>query len=167
MFVFYSSDNCIEYRPWLAYLTFPAIVVASFVLAVEGPIPEPRSMLVLNFVPISGLVVLVYMIFWMNHNSRGLKSELQEQIDSAITQKQLYSLVGLAFFSVFREGLETVLFLAGVRFTTESTQDTIIGGVLGLLIAALLGYLLIRGSIQLNLQKLSQRIKVSVYLLDI
>jgi hypothetical protein len=62
MFVFYSSDNCIEYRPWLAYLTFPAIVVAAFVLAVEGPIPEPRRMLIFNFVAISGLVVLAYMI---------------------------------------------------------------------------------------------------------
>jgi len=62
MFVFYSSDNCIEYRPWLAYLTFPAIVAAAFVLAVEGPIPEPRSMLVFNLVAISELVVLTYMI---------------------------------------------------------------------------------------------------------
>ena len=62
MFVFYSSDNCIEYRPWLAYLTFPVIVAAAFVLAVEGPIPEPRSMLVLNFVPISGLVIFAYLI---------------------------------------------------------------------------------------------------------
>ncbi|MHC4961241.1 MAG: hypothetical protein ACYTGA_03855 [Planctomycetota bacterium] len=62
MFVFYTCDNCIEYRPWLAYLTFPAIVVAAFVLAVEGPIPEPRSMLVFNIVGISGLVVLAYMI---------------------------------------------------------------------------------------------------------
>ena len=106
-----------------------------------------------GLVSLMAVVVLVYMIFWMNHNSRGLKSELQEQIDSAITQKQLYSLVGLAFFSVFREGLETVLFLAGIRFTTESTQDTIIGGVLGVLIAVLLGYLCIRGSIQLNLRK--------------
>ncbi|MHC5183874.1 MAG: hypothetical protein ACYSPI_06320, partial [Planctomycetota bacterium] len=62
MFVFYSSDNCIEYRPWLAYLTFPAIVAAAFALAVDGPIPEPRSMLVLNLVAISGFVVLAYMV---------------------------------------------------------------------------------------------------------
>ena len=62
MFVFYSSDHCIEYRPWLAYLLFPAIVVGAFVMAVEGPMPEPRSMLVSFFFDISGLVILLYMI---------------------------------------------------------------------------------------------------------
>jgi len=62
MFVLYSTDNCIQYRPWLAYLTFPAIVIAAFALTVEGPIPQPRSMLFINFVDISGLVILAYMI---------------------------------------------------------------------------------------------------------
>lgn len=62
MFVFYSSDHCIEYRPWLAYLLFPAIVASAFVLTVEGPMPEPRSMLFSFFFDISGLVALLYMI---------------------------------------------------------------------------------------------------------
>jgi len=61
--------------------------------------------------------------------------------------------VSLAFFTVFREGLETVLFLAGVRFATESAQETILGGTLGLLAAATLGYLIIHGSVELNLQR--------------
>ncbi len=99
------------------------------------------------------VIVLTYMIFWMDRNSRRLKGELQEKIELAITQRQLYGLVSLAFFAVFREGLETVLFLAGVRFTTESSQETIIGGMLGLFIAAILGYLIIRGSVELNLRK--------------
>ncbi|MFQ5821687.1 MAG: iron uptake transporter permease EfeU [Candidatus Heimdallarchaeota archaeon] len=99
------------------------------------------------------VVVLTYMIFWMDRNSRRLKGELQEKIDLAITQRQLYGLVSLAFFAVFREGLETVLFLAGVRFTTESLQETLIGGSLGLLVAAILGYLFIRGSVEINLRK--------------
>jgi len=79
------------------------------------------------------VVVLTYMIFWMDRNSRRLKGELH--------------------FAVFREGLETVLFLAGVRFTTESLQETLIGGSLGLLVAAILGYLFIRGSVEINLRK--------------
>lgn len=99
------------------------------------------------------VIVLTYMIFWMDRNSRRLKGELQEKIDLAITQRQLYGLVSLAFFAVFREGLETVLFLAGIRFTTESSQETLIGGTLGLFIAAILGYLIIRGSVELNLRK--------------
>ena len=61
MFVFYSSDNCIEYRPWLAYLTFPLIVAAAFALAVEGPVPDTQRMW-FTFIETSGLVVLTYMI---------------------------------------------------------------------------------------------------------
>lgn len=99
------------------------------------------------------VIVLTYMIFWMDRNSRRLKGELQEKIDLAITQRQLYGLVSLVFFAVFREGLETVLFLAGVRFTTESSQEILIGGTLGLFVAAILGYLIIRGSVELNLRK--------------
>jgi len=99
------------------------------------------------------VIVLTYMIFWMDRNSRSLKGELQEKIDTAITERQVYSLVSLVFFSVFREGLETVLFLTGVRFATESLQETILGGALGLLAASLLGYVIIRGSIELNFRK--------------
>ena len=61
--------------------------------------------------------------------------------------------MSLAFFAVFREGLETVLFLAGVRFVTESVQETILGGTFGLLAAAIFGYLIIRGSVELNLRR--------------
>lgn len=106
-----------------------------------------------GFTSLIAVIVLTYMIFWMDRNSRRLKGELQEKIDLAITQRQLYGLVSLVFFAVFREGLETVLFLAGVRFTTESSQEMLIGGTLGLFVAAILGYLIIRGSVELNLRK--------------
>ena len=62
MFVPYSSDHCIEHRPWLAYITFPAIVIAAFILTLDGPVPEARTMLFVNLLDVSGLVVLGYML---------------------------------------------------------------------------------------------------------
>ena len=62
MFFYYSSDHCVEYRPWFAYLTFPAFVIAAFALTAEGPMPEVRNMLFVSLVAISGLVVLALMI---------------------------------------------------------------------------------------------------------
>ena len=140
------------------YFGLGLAIVASIVVALSfellaGGFTGANEEVFEGLASLTAVVVLTYMIFWMDRNSRCIKGELQEKIDLAITQRQLYGLVSLAFFAVFREGLETVLFLAGVRFTTETTQETLIGGTVGLLVAAILGYLVIRGSVELNLRK--------------
>ncbi|MFQ6123846.1 MAG: FTR1 family protein [Candidatus Heimdallarchaeota archaeon] len=140
------------------YLGLGLAIIASIVVALgfellAGGFTGTNEEVFEGLASLTAVVVLTYMIFWMDRNSRRLKGELQEKIDLAITQRQLYGLVSLAFFAVFREGLETVLFLAGVRFAAESTQETIIGGAGGLLVAAILGYIVIQGSIELNLRK--------------
>ncbi len=140
------------------YIGLSLAIVASIIVALgfellAGGFTGVNEEVFEGLASLTAVVVLTYMIFWMDRNSRRIKGELQEKIDLAITQKQLYGLVSLAFFAVFREGLETVLFLVGIRFATESTQETIIGGLLGLLVATILGYLVIRGSIELSLRK--------------
>ena len=63
MFVPYSSDAYPEYRPWLAYLTFPAIVLLSFYLAGTEHAPSMDS---INFGPmfrIAGVVLFFYMLW--------------------------------------------------------------------------------------------------------
>ncbi|MFQ5819784.1 MAG: FTR1 family protein [Candidatus Heimdallarchaeota archaeon] len=140
------------------YLGLGLAIVASIVVALgfellAGGFTGANEEVFEGLASLTAVVVLTYMIFWMDRNSRRIKGEMQEKIDLAITQRQLYGLVSLAFFAVFREGLETVLFLAGVRFTTESTQETLIGGTVGLLVATILGYIVIRGSVELNLRK--------------
>lgn len=62
MFVPYSSDHCVDSRPWLAYLLFPAVVAASFFLAAEGTLPETRGMLFISLVDIAGLALFAHMI---------------------------------------------------------------------------------------------------------
>ena len=62
MFIPYSSDHCSECRPWLAYLTFPAIVVAVFAMLNDGPVPELRSMRFMYFFEVSGFPFLIYLI---------------------------------------------------------------------------------------------------------
>ncbi|MCX9012498.1 MAG: FTR1 family protein [Candidatus Methanoperedens sp.] len=83
--------------------------------------------------------VLTYMIFWMAGNSKKIKGELQEKIDVSISEGQMLGVAALSFISVFREGVETVLFLGTLAII--SPLDTLIGFILG--VAAVTGMSLI------------------------
>jgi high-affinity iron transporter len=98
--------------------------------------------------------VLTWMIFWMRRQARFIKGELQHRVDLALASGSAVALGLLAFFVVLREGLETALFLfATFRATSAgSTATGLLGAVLGLGVAAVLGYLMYRGGVRLNLR---------------
>ena len=99
--------------------------------------------------------VLTWMIFWMQRQAHNLKYKLQAEVRQAATQNNGRALFALAFFAVMREGIELVLFLTAASMAT-SAQQTIVGALLGLGTAALLGYLLFATTIRLNLQRFFQ-----------
>ena len=96
-------------------------------------------------------MVLTYMIFWMSRNARKIKSELQEKIDVAVTTGYLFGITALAFIAVFREGLETVLFLTALAIADP--LGTFGGTILGVGSVLLLSLLMVRGIYQMNIQK--------------
>jgi high-affinity iron transporter len=95
--------------------------------------------------------ILTTMIFWMSKNSRGYSDDLKSKVQAALSTRQSYGLAGLAFVSIVREGIETVLFLGSVSFTSTGVQ-TLIGGALGLLVAVLIGIAIIRYSVRMNMK---------------
>ena len=107
-----------------------------------------------GIVSLLAVCVLTWMIFWMRRQSRFIKGELQHRVDLALASGSAVALGLLAFFVVLREGLETALFLfATFRATSAgSTVTGLIGAVLGLVVAAVLGYLMYRGGVRLNLR---------------
>jgi high-affinity iron transporter len=102
-----------------------------------------------GLVTLAAVAVLTWMIFWMRRVGGRIRSELQHRVDLALAGGTL-PLVGLAFFAVLREGIETALFLFGAERATGASS--MIGAILGLAIAVVLGYLLYRGGIKLNLR---------------
>jgi hypothetical protein len=61
MFVPYSSDHCIEFRPWMAYFFYPIIVIGAFAVIGNDGIPEANSMTYFFF-DASGLFIVAYII---------------------------------------------------------------------------------------------------------
>ncbi|KRF17771.1 high-affinity Fe2+/Pb2+ permease [Nocardioides sp. Soil797] len=103
---------------------------------------------------------VTWMVFWMARAARGLGGELRGQIDDA-AEGSRWALVIVAMFAVGREGLETALFIwaatqAGTREQVGSvtpTWEPLLGAGLGILTAVVLGYLIYRGAISINLSK--------------
>lgn len=93
--------------------------------------------------------VLTSMILWMSKNARNLKGSMQKKIDRLVSRKFLAGITLLAFIAVFREGIETVLFLTalfGQDFV--GTFWGLLGGIVSVVIVA---YFLLKGSLKLPL----------------
>jgi high-affinity iron transporter len=97
--------------------------------------------------------LVTWMVFWMRRTARHLKAELHGKLDAAL-QMGTGALVATAFLAVGREGLETALFVwASVRASSDGTQEPLIGVLLGIATAVVLGYLFYRGAVRINLAK--------------
>lgn len=92
------------------------------------------------------------MVLWMNRQAGGMKrqieSKLQQNTWSAGARWGIFLFV---FLMIFREGVETVLMLAAVRFDTSGVLD-FAGIILGLGLAILFGLSFVRGSLRINLR---------------
>lgn len=97
---------------------------------------------------------VTWMVFWMARTARGLGGELRGRIDAAATGNA-WGLVVVAVLSVGREGLETALFLwatsRAVSGEGGSTWTPLVGAALGIATAVVLGWLIYRGAISINL----------------
>ncbi|MCE7003627.1 FTR1 family protein [Kibdelosporangium philippinense] len=105
---------------------------------------------------IVAVALVTGMIFWMRATARTIASDLRGKLSEAVVLGPL-AVIGVAFLSVGREGLETaVFFYAAVQTAGGGTSQPLIGFVAGILFAVILGYLLYRGSVRLNLTKFFQ-----------
>jgi len=97
--------------------------------------------------------LVTWMVFWMRKAARSIKAELEGKLEGALNVGPL-ALTTVAFLAVGREGLETALFLwTNVSNSSEGSTQPIIGALLGLATAVVLGYLLYRGGLKLNLKR--------------
>ena len=93
---------------------------------------------------------VTWMIFWMRRTAHHLKGELHDRVDVAVAMGA-GALALTAFVAVGREGLETALFIWTAVQATGSTATPVVGAVLGLATAFVLGYLPYRRSVRINL----------------
>jgi len=96
------------------------------------------------------VVVLTYMIFWMNNQARRIKSDIEISVEKAVYKGRIFSLFFLGFIVVFREGAETVLFFRAISYQIGS-RELIIGGAIGIISSIILALIFFVSTIKINL----------------
>lgn len=100
------------------------------------------------------VTLVTTMVVWMRRNARTLKSGLEASAGSALARGSATGLIVMAFLAVLREGFETSVFLlAQLKSAGSSGSAGAVGAGLGIAAALVIGYLIYRGGIQINLRR--------------
>lgn len=104
-------------------------------------------------ISVFAVVVLTWMVFWMRTHARAIKGELHGSIDRAVTSGDhiRWAVTFAAFVAVARESLEAALFLIAAA-TTADGVDVLLGGLIGLVAASALGWLVVLGGRKLPMR---------------
>ena len=116
----------------------------------SAELPEKAEQAFTGVISLLAVATVTWMVFWMKKAARSLAGELRNRVDDALVVGST-ALITLAFIAVAREGLETAIFIWSTIQSTGSTLGPAIGAVLGLGAAVVLGYLLFKRTVTLNL----------------
>src|SRR4051794_23109019 len=92
--------------------------------------------------------MVTFMIVWMRKHARDLAGGLRASAAEALAKGSAWALVAMAFFAVLREGLETAVFLLAAFQASGNATTAGIGAVLGVVVAAIIGYGIYRGGVK-------------------
>ena len=139
-----------------AWMGVIAASVASAMLAIGmrvfgAELEEPSEQIFEGTTMLLAVAVLTWMVFWMRSQARFFQARLEQQIQVAVTRQQNWGLFALTFIAVFREGVETALFLAANAFAADAGQ-TLVGALLGLAVASAAGALIYASARRVNLR---------------
>jgi len=118
-----------------------------------GELPFEQQEIIGGSLSIVAVGFVTWMIFWMRATARTISKDLRGKLSDAVAIGPL-AVALLALLAVGREGLETMAFLyANVRTAEGGTTEPLIGFVVGIVVAVVLGWLIYRGALRVNLGK--------------
>ena len=99
--------------------------------------------------------ILTWMILWMQRKGGEIQQDIEAKTAHATLNQGGSALLILAFLAVFREGIELALFLMAARMASDPIS-VLVGAVLGLGGAILLGWMIFATTRRLNLRHFFQ-----------
>lgn len=95
---------------------------------------------------------VVSMVFFMAKAARSMKGDIEKRVGGFAETGSSLGLFAFIFLMVLREGVETVLILSAVSFTTSELLS-FMGTLTGIFLSILFGVMFVRGSVRINLGK--------------
>lgn len=140
---------------WIGTVLAVGLCIAIGVLLdrLSRELPQRQQEGLETIIGLLAVAMVTYMVVWMRAHARDLKGDLETHAAGALASGSAKALVAMAFLAVMREGFETAVFLLA---TFEHSTDPLAGGLgalFGILCAVLVGWLIFRGGLKLNLQR--------------
>jgi FTR1 family protein len=95
---------------------------------------------------------VVSMVIFMAQAAKSLKGDIEKKVGGFASTGSRFGLFAFVFLMVLREGVETVLILSAVTFTTSELLG-FMGTLIGIGLSILFGVMFVRGSVRINLGK--------------
>ncbi|NWF87125.1 FTR1 family protein [Candidatus Bathyarchaeota archaeon] len=147
-----GRHHLIRYVWYGVFLAIIASLSLSVVIQLAyGSLAKTSQLLFEALAAFIAVAVLSSMIYWMAIKGKYIKQEMEHRVDVATTHSTIIGLMAIAFVVVFREGLETVLFLTPLLF--QDAIGTLVGTAIGTLTAIVLSYAIFKAGMKINLQK--------------
>jgi high-affinity iron transporter len=135
-----------------------AALVASIFIAVglesiSGELSETLEPIFAGTVSFVAVGFVTWMIFWMKRSAKTISSDLRNQLDNAAVSGGTIAVAAMAFIAVLREGAETAIFFWAAAHATGNSLASVVGLVLGLGTAVIVGWIFYRSTSTINLSK--------------
>jgi high-affinity iron transporter len=130
-----------------------SIVIAIALESISGELSQTLEPIFAGTVSIVAVGFVTWMIFWMKRSARTISSDLRNQLDNAAVSGGAMAVAAMAFVAVLREGAETAIFFWAAAHATGNSVASVVGLVLGLSTAVVVGWIFYRSTSTINLSK--------------
>ncbi len=122
----------------------------------SNPFTPVLKQLLAGSLGIVAIVLLSWMLVWMSKQAKSIKSEVEATITKTLGEqdKAKQGVFLIVFIAVLREGFETVLFIL-TQFQ-EGWKEPTIGAIAGLVGAVILGLLLFKWGVKIDIRRFFQ-----------
>jgi len=130
-----------------------SILIAVGLETISSELSETLEPIFAGFVSFIAVGFVTWMIFWMKRSAKTISSDLRNQLDNAAVSGGAVAVAAMAFVAVLREGAETAIFFWAAAHATGNSVASVIGLVLGLATAVVVGWIFYRSTSTINLSK--------------
>jgi high-affinity iron transporter len=136
----------------IVYAALGAAIVASLAVALLlSTLDYPQEIFEGTVMLVAAFFVLT-MVWFMSRAAKTLKGDIEKKVGSFAGTGSKIGLFLFVFLMVVREGVETVLILSAVTFTTSHLLG-FLATLTGVAISVAFGVMFVRGSVKVNLPK--------------
>lgn len=104
-------------------------------------------------VMLAAAALISWMLLWMIRQKKHMRKAIELQVAGHLERNHPLGIFLLVFFSVLREGVETVIFLQAAYLYAESAGMQLVGALAGIVVAVCLVYLFFKGLGRLGVQR--------------